>query len=81
MINLNEQLDKIINEQLGKINPMLDNIEDGEQKQYIKKAMDMLKKNRTLDAMNFVEGFSKLKGEKVDIEKLKEMVKNNNYGR
>jgi len=75
MINLNEQLDKVIQKQLGVINPLLDKIPDGEQKEYIVNAMNSLKANRTLDALEFVEGFAKLKGEEVDIEKLKEMIK------
>jgi len=75
MINLNEQLDKVIQKQLGVINPLLDKIPDGEQKEYIVNAMNSLKANRTLDALEFVEGFAKLKGEEVDIDKLREMIK------
>jgi hypothetical protein len=77
MINLNEQLDKVIQAQLGRIMPMLNNLPDGEQKDYIVNAMKNLKDNRTLDASEFIEGFAKLKGEEVDIEKLRETVKKN----
>ena len=77
MINLNEQLDQVIQLQLSKIMPMLESMEDGEQKEYIVNAMKNLKEKRTLDASEFIEGFSKLKGEKVDIEKLRETVKKN----
>ena len=77
MINLNEQLDKVIQAQLGRIMPMLKNLPDGEQKDYIVNAMKNLKDNRTLDASEFIEGFAKLKGEKVDIDSLKELLKNN----
>ena len=75
MINLNEQLDQVIQLQLSKIMPMIESMEDGEQKEYIVNAMKNLKDNRTLDASEFIEGFAKLKGEEVDIEKLKEMIK------
>jgi hypothetical protein len=77
MINLNEQLDKVIQAQVGRIMPMLNNIPDGEQKEYIVNAMKQLKEKRTLDASEFIEGFAKLKGEKVDIDSLKELLKNN----
>ena len=80
MINLNEQLDKVIQAQLGRIMPMLNNLPDGEQKEYIVNAMKNLKDSRTLDASEFIEGFAKLKGEEVDIEKLRETVKNGNNG-
>ena len=80
MINLNEQLDKVIQAQLGRIMPMLNNLPDGEQKEYIVNAMKNLRDNRTLDATEFIEGFAKLKGEEVDIEKLRETVKNGNNG-
>jgi len=76
MINLNEQLDKIISKQLSDITPMIDAIEDGEQKEYIKNAMKQLRDKQTLDPLAFIDGFSKIKGEKVDIDKLREMVKN-----
>tara|TARA_R110001606_G_scaffold178819_1_gene325528 strand:- start:3745 stop:3981 length:237 start_codon:yes stop_codon:yes gene_type:complete len=76
MINLNEQLDKIISKQLSDIAPMIDAIEDGEQKEYIKNAMKQLRDKRTLDPLDFVEGFSKVKGEQIDIDKIREMVKN-----
>ncbi len=77
MININKQLDLIISEQMTKLNPMLDKIPDGEQKDYIVNAMNQLKERKTLDASEFVEGFAKLKGEKIDIEKLRETVKKN----
>jgi hypothetical protein len=77
MININKQLDSIINEQVSKMMPMLDKIPDGEQKDYIVNAMNQLKEKRTLDASEFVEGFAKLKGEEIDIEKLRETVKKN----
>ena len=77
MINLNEQLDQVIQVQLSKIMPMLESMEDGEQKEYIVNAMKSLRDNRNLDAMEFIDGFSKLKGEKVDIDALKETVKKN----
>ena len=80
MINLNEQLDKVIAEQLGKINPMLEAIGEGEQKEFIKNAMNRIKQDRTLDPAEFVEQFAKIKGEAVDIEKLREMAKNGNHG-
>jgi len=60
--------------------PMLESMEDGEQKEYIVNAMKNLRDNRTLDATEFIEGFAKLKGEEVDIEKLRETVKNGNNG-
>lgn len=77
MINLNEQLDKVIQAQVGRIMPILNDIPDGEQKEYIVNAMKQLKEKRTLDASEFIEGFAKLKGEKVDIDSLKELLKNN----
>jgi len=76
MINLNEQLDKVISKQLSDITPMIDTIEDGEQKDYIKNAMKELRDKRTLDPLTFVEGFSKIKGEQINLDKLREMVKN-----
>ena len=75
MINLNEQLEKVIEKQLGLINPLLNKIPDGEQKEYIVNAINEIRRNKTLDVSEFVEGFAKLQGEEVDIEKLKEMIK------
>ena len=65
MINLNAQLDKVIQEQLSKVTPMLDDIPEGDQKEYIVNAINQLSDNRTLDVKEFIEGFSKLKGETV----------------
>ena len=75
MINLNEQLEKVIEKQLGLINPLLNKIPDGEQKEYIVNAINEIRRNKTLDVSEFVEGFAKLKGEEVDIDKLREMIK------
>ena len=61
MINLNEQLDKVIQAQLGKIMPMLNDIPEGDQKEYIVNAIKNLSDNRTLDAKEFIEGFKKLR--------------------
>ena len=61
MINLNEQLDKVIAEQLSKIMPMLNDIPEGDQKDYIVNAIKNLSDNRTLDAKEFIEGFAKLR--------------------
>jgi len=77
MINLNEQLDKIIAKQFKEIKPLLDGVGDGEQKDFIVSALAKFKETRTLDPNEFIEGFAKIKGEEVDIEKLKQMVKNN----
>ena len=65
MINLNAQLDKVIQEQLSKVTPMLNDIPEGEQKDYIINAMNQLSDKRTLDVKEFIEGFAKLKGETV----------------
>jgi hypothetical protein len=75
MINLNEQLEKVIEKQLGLINPLLNKIPDGDQKEYIVNAIKEIRTNKTLDVSEFVEGFAKLKGEEVDIDKLREMIK------
>jgi len=77
MINLNEQLDSIIAEQLKDVHSLLNNIQEGPQKEFIKNSMNQMKKERTLDPSKFVEQFAKIKGEKVDIEKLNEIIKNN----
>jgi len=63
MINLNAQLDKVIQEQLKKVTPMLNDIPDGEQKDYIINAINQISDKRTLDVKEFIEGFSKLQGE------------------
>ena len=80
MINVNKQLDEVIAKQLKDITPILDKIDEGAQKDFIKKALGEIQKNRTLDVDSFINDFAKIKGEKVDIEGLKEMAKNNNHG-
>jgi len=65
MINLNAQLDKVIQEQLSKVKPMLNDIPEGDQKDYIVNAIKNLSDNRTLDVKEFIEGFTKLQGETV----------------
>jgi uncharacterized protein (DUF2267 family) len=80
MINLNEQLDSIIAEQLKDVHSLLNNIQEGPQKEFIKNSMNQMKKERTLDPSKFVEQFAKIKGEKVDIEKLKSIIKNSSNG-
>ena len=40
MINLNEQLDSIIQEQLKMVDPLLNDIEEGEQKEFLKNTID-----------------------------------------
>jgi hypothetical protein len=80
MINVNKQLDEVIAKQLKDITPILDKIDEGAQKDFIKKALNDIKENRTLDIDIFINNFAKIKGEKVDIEGLKEMYKKNNHG-
>jgi hypothetical protein len=80
MININKQLDEVISKQLKDITPILEQIEEGAQKEFIKNALSEIQKNRALDINSFIENFSKIKGEKVDIESLKEMAKKNQYG-
>ena len=80
MININKQLDEVISKQLKDITPILEQIEEGAQKEFIKNALSEIQKNRTLDINSFIENFSKIKGEKVDIESLREMAKKNKYG-
>tara|TARA_R110001606_G_scaffold91591_3_gene204265 strand:+ start:14398 stop:14643 length:246 start_codon:yes stop_codon:yes gene_type:complete len=80
MININKQLDEVISKQLKDITPILEQIEEGSQKEFIKNALSEIQKNRTLDINSFIENFSKIKGEKVDIESLREMAKKNQYG-
>ena len=80
MINVNKQLDEVIAKQLKDITPLLNQIEDGAQKEFIKNSLGEIQKNRTLDVNSFINNFSKIKGEKVDIESLKEMIKDNNNG-
>lgn len=80
MINLNEQLDNIITEQLKDVHSLLNNIQEGPQKEFIKSSIDRMKRDRTLNPSEFIEQFAKVKGEKVDIEKLKNIVKNGNHG-
>ena len=63
MINLKEQQDKILNEQLGKINHLLSEIEEGEQKDYILNALKTLKDKKSLDVLEFVKGFNKFETE------------------
>ena len=81
MINVNKQLDEVIAKQLKDITPLLNQIDSGAQKDFIKNALGEIQKNRTLDVNSFIDNFAKIKGEKVDIESLKEMAKNNNNGR
>tara|TARA_R110002153_G_scaffold23901_3_gene76818 strand:- start:2441 stop:2686 length:246 start_codon:yes stop_codon:yes gene_type:complete len=80
MININKQLDEVISKQLKDITPILEQIEEGAQKEFIKNALSEIQKNRALDINSFIENFSKIKGEKVDIESLREMAKKNQYG-
>ena len=63
MINLKEQQDKILNEQLGKINHLLSEIEEGEQKDYILNALKTLKDKKSLDVLEFVKGFNNFETE------------------
>ena len=64
MINLNAQLDKVIQEQLTKVTPMLNDIPEGEEKDYIINAINQLSDKRTLDVKEFIEGFANLKVKK-----------------
>ena len=75
MINLNDQLDKVIQEQLKMVNPLLKEIEEGEQKEFLKMTIEKMKSTRSLDPTEFINQFSKIKGEVVDIEKLKGIIK------
>tara|TARA_R100000541_G_scaffold13279_1_gene22171 strand:+ start:651 stop:884 length:234 start_codon:yes stop_codon:yes gene_type:complete len=74
MINTEEQLNKVINEQLKEVYSQLDKVPEGEQKEYLKSAVNELKNNRKLDPMDFVNNFAKLKGVTVDIDKLKDII-------
>jgi len=76
MIDINKQLDGIISKQFKDITPLLDKVEPGEQKDFIQNALNQIRNNRTLDVNSFIEDFSNIKGEKIDIESLKEMIKN-----
>jgi len=73
MINTSNQIQKILNSQLKDIENHIAKIPDGEQKNFIINAVKELRENKTLDPIKFVEQFSKIKGEKVDIESLKNM--------
>ena len=77
MIDINKQLDEIIAKQFKDITPILNQVEEGAQKEFIKKSLNDIKNNRTLDVNSFIEDFAKIKGEEIDIESLKEMAKNN----
>ena len=74
-MNVNDQLDKIISEQLKNVHEQLNNIPDGEQKEFLKESINKIKEERTLDPLEFVSQFSRIKGEKIDFEKLSEMAK------
>tara|TARA_R110000782_G_scaffold205956_1_gene294229 strand:- start:409 stop:651 length:243 start_codon:yes stop_codon:yes gene_type:complete len=80
MINKEEIVDQIIAKDLKVIYPFLNEIKDCAQKDYIKNFLSEFKKNRTGDLSEFIEGFAKIKGEKIDIESLKEKLKNYNNG-
>ena len=80
MINLNDQIDRIVSEQFKNVQTSLKDIPEGDQKEFIKSTMKQIQETRTGDPMQFVEQFSKIKGEEVDIEKLKELIKNHNNG-
>ena len=80
MIDINKQLDEIIAKQFKDITPILNQVEEGAQKDFIKKSLNDIKNNRTLDVNSFIDNFAKIKGEEIDIESLKEMAKNNNHG-
>ena len=75
MINIKEQLNRVLEKQLENINVNLEKIADGEQKEYLKKTIQDLKAHKKINSMDFIENLSKLKGEKVDTEKLKELIK------
>lgn len=74
MINIKEQLNKVINEQLKEVYLQLDKVPEGEQKEYLKSAINELKNNKKLDPLDFVNNFAKIKGETVDIDKLKDLI-------
>lgn len=81
MINLNDQIDRILSEQLKTVMPLLNDIPEGKQKDFLENSISNLVKNRTLDPTEFINQFAKIKGEEVDIEKLKELIKNHENGR
>ena len=72
-MNVNTQLDKIIEEQLKNVYTQMDSIPEGEQKEFLRKTIESIKVDRKLDAMEFVSEFSKVKGDRVDFNKLREM--------
>jgi hypothetical protein len=79
MIDINKQLDEIIAKQFKDITPILNQVEEGAQKEFLINSLNDIRNNRTLDISSFIENFAKIKGEKIDIKSLKEMVKNNNH--
>ena len=74
MTDINAQLDKIISEQLKNVHEQIDKIPEGKQKDFLKESIKKLKKERKLDPMEFINEFAKIKGEKVDIDKLKDVI-------
>jgi cellobiose-specific phosphotransferase system component IIB len=74
MTDINAQLDKIISEQLKKVHEQIDRVPEGKQKDFLKESIKKFKKERKLDPMKFINEFSKIKGEKVDIDKLKDVI-------
>tara|TARA_R110002012_G_C11190671_1_gene558419 strand:- start:189 stop:425 length:237 start_codon:yes stop_codon:yes gene_type:complete len=74
-MNINDQLDKIISNQLKNVHEQLKNIPEGEQKEFLKQSINKIKEERTLDPIEFVNQFSRIKGERIDFEKLSEMAK------
>jgi hypothetical protein len=79
MIDINKQLDEIIAKQFKDITPILNQVEEGAQKEFLINSLNDIRNKRTLDISTFIENFAKIKGEKVDIESLKEKVKNYNH--
>ena len=80
MINKDKIVDEIIAKDLKVITPLLNQIDSGAQKDFIKKALGEIQKNRTLDVDSFINDFAKIKGEIIDVESLREKVKNYNHG-
>lgn len=80
MMDVQQQIDKIIQEQLKAVNISLAEAPEGAQKEFIKDAIKNLESERTLDPMKFVQDFAKIKGDSLDIDKLKNIVKNHNNG-
>lgn len=79
MINKKEQIKDILNTQLKEaFYPSIDKLPDGEQKQYFLDAAEKLKENHKIDPIDFINGLSKVSGEEIDFDALKDMVKTHN---